>query len=201
MAIERDFNKIKPKFFPTHADFRRWLEINHQKETELWLAYYKLGTGKPSITWSQSVDVALCFGWIDGLRKSINSDAYMIRFTKRNPKSNWSAVNIKKVEELMTQGMMHPIGMASFENRIEIKSKIYSYENAEVMLLPEYEELIKTNKKAWEYYKKLAPTYRKNSAKYIMSAIQKATQIKRLNEFIAESEAGINKWRDHKYKK
>jgi len=128
---------LEPTFFPSPADFRTWLEANHDKAQELWVGYYKKRTSKPSITWSESVDQALCFGWIDGIRKSIDADSYMIRFTPRKPDSTWSAVNIKKVQELTEQGLMRPAGIKAFENRKEAKSGIYSYEQREHSALSE----------------------------------------------------------------
>ena len=165
------------------------------------VGFYKVGSGKPSMTWSQSVDEALCFGWIDGVRKSINKDSYQIRFTKRKPKSIWSAINIKKIEELTKQGLMQPAGLASFEKRIENKSKIYSYEKDEVELTQDFKKQFKANKKAWDYFQSLAPSYRKLSANWVMGAKQEATQIKRLNKLISDCEEGINQWKDNKYKK
>src|SRR6185295_12050183 len=122
---------MKPTFFAKQSDFRKWLKKNHKKETELVVGFYKVVSGKPSLTWSQSVDEALCFGWIDGVRKSINKDSYQIRFTPRKSTSIWSAINIKKIEELTKKGLMQVAGLASFDKRIESKSKIYSYEKAE----------------------------------------------------------------------
>ena len=101
-------------FFAKQSGFRNWLKKNHRKETELIVGFYKVGSGKPSITWSQSVDEALCFGWIDGVRTSIDKESYQIRFTPRKPTSIWSAINIKKVEVLTKQGLMQPAGLASF---------------------------------------------------------------------------------------
>jgi uncharacterized protein YdeI (YjbR/CyaY-like superfamily) len=192
---------MTPTFFTKQSDFRKWLEKKHKKETELLVGFFKVDSGKPSMTWSQSVDVALCFGWIDGVRKSIDKDSYQIRFTQRKPTSIWSAVNIQKIEELTKQGLMKPAGLASFENRKESKSKIYAYENAEVTLSTEFEKLFKANKKAWEYFQSLPPSYKKPSTNWVMSAKQETTQIKRLKELIADSEAGTNKWRDNKYNK
>ena len=117
-----------PKFFSRQSDLRKWFEKNHVKETELWIGYHKVRSGKPSITWSQSVDEAVCFGWIDGIRKSIDETSYVIRFTPRKPKSTWSAVNIQKVAELSKNGLMSQAGLAAFEKREEAKSKIYSFE-------------------------------------------------------------------------
>jgi uncharacterized protein YdeI (YjbR/CyaY-like superfamily) len=121
-------NQTIPTFFKKQADFRKWLQKNHTKETELMVGFYKVGSGKPSMTWSQSVDEALCFGWIDGVRKAIDENRYQIRFTQRKPTTIWSAINIKKIEALTKQGRMQPAGFVSFEKRSESKSKLYSYE-------------------------------------------------------------------------
>src|SRR5687767_6119714 len=136
-------------FFATQSEFRKWLKKNHKKETEVLVGFYKVGSGKPSMTWSQSVDEALCFGWIDGVRRSIDKDSYQIRFTHRKPTSIWSAINIRKVEELTGKGLMQPAGLASFEKRKENKSRIYTHEIAEVKFDPTSEKEFKANKKAW----------------------------------------------------
>jgi uncharacterized protein YdeI (YjbR/CyaY-like superfamily) len=192
---------MTPTFFAKPSDFRKWLEKNHKKETELVVGFYKVDSGKPSMTWSESVDVALCFGWIDGVRNSIDKDSYQIRFTQRKPTSTWSAINIKKIEELTKQGLMRPAGLASFERRKENKSKIYSYENEEVKFPQNFIRQFKANKKAWDYFQSLAPSYRKTSAKWVMSAKQETTKIKRLSELIEDSAAGTNQWKDNKYNK
>src|SRR5215203_850570 len=134
---------MNPKFFPTQTDFRKWLEENHEQKIELLVGFYKVGSGKPSISWSQSVDEALCFGWIDGVRRSIDAESYAIRFTPRKPKSVWSAVNIKKVEELTAKGLMKPAGIAAFEKRDEKRSKIYAYENEQKQFSDEFEKRFK----------------------------------------------------------
>jgi uncharacterized protein YdeI (YjbR/CyaY-like superfamily) len=192
---------MKPIFFETASDFRKWLKKNHNKETELLVGYYKVGSGKPSMTWSESVDEALCFGWIDGVRNSIDKDSYQIRFTPRKPSSIWSAVNIKKVEALTSKGLMQAAGLASFEKRTADKSKIYTHEIGEVKLEKSFEKEFKTNKKAWAYFKSLAPSYKKLSINWVMSAKQEATRIKRLKELIGDCENGTNKWKDNKYKR
>ena len=192
---------MKPIFFAKQTDFRKWLEKNHKKETELLVGFHKVDSGSPSMTWSQSVDEALCFGWIDGVRKSIDKDRYQIRFTKRKSTSTWSAINIKKIEALVQQGLMQPAGLESFKNRSEKKSKIYTYENEEVKLSPSFEKKFKANKVAWKYFQSLAPSYRKSSTSWVMSAKQDATRLKRLDALIADSEAGTNQWKDNKYKK
>jgi uncharacterized protein YdeI (YjbR/CyaY-like superfamily) len=192
---------MTPKFFSNQKEFRKWLEKNHKKEAELLVGFYKVGSGKPSMTWSQSVDEALCFGWIDGVRKSIDKDSYQIRFTPRKARSTWSAVNIKKMEELVKQGLMRPAGLAAFGNRKESNSKIYSYENEAAKFSPAFEKQFKANKKAWKYFQSLAPGYRKTSVNWVMRAKQESTQIKRLAALIADSAAGTNQWKDSKYNK
>ena len=165
------------------------------------VGFYKVDSGKPSMTWSQSVDEALCFGWIDGVRKSINKDSYQIRFTQRKPTSIWSANNIRKIESLTKQKLMQPAGLASFEKRTESKSKIYSYEKDKVDLIQDFKKQFKANKKAWDYFQSLAPSYRKVSTHWVMSAKQETTRIKRLDQLIADSAAGTNQWKDNKYRK
>lgn len=190
---------MKPTFFTKQSEFRKWLEKNYNKKTELLVGFYKVNSGKQSMTWSQSVDEALCFGWIDGVRKSIDNDSYQIRFTQRRPTSIWSAINIKKIEELTKLGLMQAAGLEIFENRKENISKIYSYANEEVKFSKELEEQFKSNKKAWDYYQSLAPSYRKHSAYWVMSAKNETTRLKRLNELMTDSQAGTNKWKENKY--
>lgn len=177
-------------FFPTQKHLRKWFEKNHKKEKELLAGFYKVTSGKPSVTWSQSVDEALCFGWIDGIRKSVDKESYCIRFTPRNPKSNWSAINIRKVEELTKLGLMKPEGLKAFGFRKEEKSKIYAYENPEVLLDKSFEKLFKANKKAWKFFQTMTPTYRKVTSRWVMSAKQESTKLKRLNELINDCAAG-----------
>jgi len=182
---------MTPAYFATQQDFREWLEKNHDKVSDLWVGYYKVSTGKPSITWSQSVDQALCFGWIDGIRKSVDKESYCNRFTPRKSKSVWSGINIRKVEEMNKRGLMHPAGLAAFEKRNDQKSAIYSYENRPEKLHPDYENLIKLHPKAWEFFRLQSPSYQKTAIYWVMSAKQEATRIKRMNELISDCEAGI----------
>ncbi len=154
------------------------------------VGYYKIGTGKASITWPQSVDEALCFGWIDGIRKSIDDKSYCIRFTPRKQTSIWSAVNIKKVEELTKAGLMKPEGLAAFQKRLEHKSRVYTYENNPVEFLADYEKKFKTNKKAWAFFTSLPPSVQKVTKKWVTSAKQESTRTKRLETLIRDSEAG-----------
>ncbi|WBV52321.1 YdeI/OmpD-associated family protein [Chryseobacterium gambrini] len=175
-------------FFPTPEDFRKWLEKNHTTEKELLVGFWKVGTKKPSMTWSESVDQALCFGWIDGVRKSIDDESYSIRFTPRKPTSIWSAVNIRKVEELTKTGLMTEAGRKAFELRKEEKSAIYSHEKEPATLDPEFEKKFKANKKAWEFFSIQAPSYKKVMLHWIMSAKQEKTRLSRLEKTIRESE-------------
>lgn len=179
---------MKATFFPNQLEFRNWLKKNHKKETELVAGFHKVKTGKPSMTWSESVDQALCFGWIDGIRRTIDKDSYCIRFTPRNLSSNWSAVNIKKAEELIRNGLMQPAGLTLYKNRKEDKSKIYSYENKPGKLPDNYEKTFKLHKEAWHFFKSQAPSYQKTIFYWIMSAKQQATQLSRLDRVIKESE-------------
>jgi uncharacterized protein YdeI (YjbR/CyaY-like superfamily) len=180
---------LEPIFFKAPADFRKWLEKNQDKEKEVIVGFYKVGSGKPSMTWSESVDQALCFGWIDGVRRTIDAESYSIRFTPRKPGSNWSNINIKKVEELSKSGQMKSEGLAAFSKRSESKSGIYNFENVAKTLLPEYEKQFKANEKAWTFFSAQPPGYKKLNIFRIMSAKQEKTQVSRLEKLIAESEA------------
>ncbi len=177
-------------FFPKQSDFRKWLVKNHDRETELIVGFYKVGSGKPSITWSQSVDEALCFGWIDGIRKLVDKDSYCIRFTPRKVKSIWSKINIKKVEELTQKGLMHPAGLEIFNKREESKSKIYSFENRPKKLNRFLENQFKADKIAWSQFLSMPPSYQKTAIFWVMSAKQDATRQKRLDMLIRDSKAG-----------
>jgi uncharacterized protein YdeI (YjbR/CyaY-like superfamily) len=191
----------EPMFFPTQALFREWLANNHDKKTELFVGFYKVKSGYPSMTWSQSVDQALCFGWIDGVRRSIDEDSYQIRFTPRKKTSVWSPVNLEKIENLTKEGLMQPAGIEIFKNRAESKPYDYAFRQKELNLPSDFEDEFKKNAKAWAYFESLAPSYKKHSVYWVISAVQEKTKIKRLKELIASSELGTNKWKDSKYKK
>ena len=192
---------MKPTFFTSQQDFRKWLIKNHKKETELIVGFYKVGSKIPCITWSQSVDEALCFGWIDGVSKSIDENSYQIRFTQRKPTSIWSSVNIKKVNTLIKQGLIQPAGLAAFEKRKEARSNIYAHEMDSRKFTKEQEKILKLNKKAWKYFQSLAPSYKKLSIHWVTSAKLEVTQLKRFKQLVFESENGTNQWKDNKYKK
>ena len=179
---------MTPKFFPTQADFRRWLEENHDKETEIIVGYYNVKSGKGGMTWSESVDEALCFGWIDGVRRKIDAESYCNRFTPRKAKSNWSAVNIAKVAELTAKGMMKPAGIAAFEKREESKSRVYAYENELKSFSGEFEKRFKANETAWDFFEKQANWYKKLAINWVLTAKQEATRVRRLEKLIAFSE-------------
>ena len=191
----------EPLFFPTQTQFREWLENNHTKETELFVGYYKVKSSYPSMTWSQSVDQALCYGWIDGIRNSIDEHSYQIRFTPRKKESVWSPVNLEKIEKLTKEGLMQPAGIEIFKSRAESKPYDYAFRQKELKLPSDFEKLFKENLKAWDYFESLAPSYKKLSIHWVISAVQEKTKIKRLKELIASSELGTNKWKDSKYKK
>ena len=177
-------------FFASPNAFRAWLEQNHHNETELHVGYYKKGTGKPSMTWQESVDQALCFGWIDGVRRSIDEESYKIRFTPRKTTSTWSSVNIKRVGELTEQGLMHPAGLKAFEQRKGERSGIYAYEQPdEVAKLSDADEQqFRANEKAWEWFQKQAAWYKRGATWWVVSAKQEKTRVKRLATLIEDSE-------------
>jgi len=181
---------MEPNFFQKQSGFRNWLEKNHEKETELLVGFYRVGSGKPSMTWSQSVDEALCFGWIDGIRRSIDEESYTIRFTPRRKNSIWSKINIGKVVDLKKAGLMQPKGLDVFENRDPAKTSIYSFENESAEFLKMYEKKFKSNKKASTFFLSQAPSYQKTARHWVMSAKQSSTQLIRLQKLIEVSEAG-----------
>ena len=181
---------MKPKFFQTPADFRTWLEKNHATATELWVGFYKKDSGKRSINWPEAVDQALCFGWIDGIRKGVDEISYKIRFTPRRRGSIWSATNIKRGKELVRQKQMQPTGLKAFEARIANKSGIYSYEQRSTELEQPYAKLLKKNKTAWNFFENQPPSYRKMMGWWIVSAKKEETRMARLAKLISESARG-----------
>ena len=181
---------MKPKFFRTAADFRTWLEKNHATATELWVGFYKKESGKPSITWPESVDRALCFGWIDGIRKRVDEISYQIRFTPRRRGSIWSAINIKRARELVRQKQMQPSGLRAFAARIENKSGIYSYEQRSTELTEQYAKLLKKNNAAWNFFENQPPSYRRMIGWWVISAKKEETRMARLAKLISESSRG-----------
>jgi uncharacterized protein YdeI (YjbR/CyaY-like superfamily) len=179
---------MTPTFFKTQDEFRKWLEHNHDKEKELFVGLYKVKSSKPSMTYSESVDQALCFGWIDGITRSIDEHSYNIRFTPRRPNSIWSNVNIKKIAVLTEKELMKPAGIAAYEKRTDAKTAVYSFENEAKTLTPEYEKQFKANKDAWDFFSSQPPGYKKLNIYRIMSAKQEKTQWSRLEKLISASE-------------
>ena len=175
-------------FFTGQQEFTDWLE-NHADAHELWVGYFRKSTGRASLTWSSSVDVALCYGWIDGIRKTIDDQSYKIRFTPRKLKSVWSAVNVNKVKELIPLGMMKPAGLHVYNNRSDTKG--YTSDDRNVPLSSKFEAQIKANQAAWQFLTNLAPSYRRDSIWWVMSAKRPETQLKRLGILIASSQAGL----------
>ena len=178
----------KPTFFPTPADFREWLEAHHDKFKELIVGFHKTGSGKPSVSWPESVQVALCFGWIDGVRKSLNETSYTIRFTPRRPTSTWSAININFVQELTKKGLMHPAGLKAFAARNAKKSGIYAYEQRKTARFTRAQaKQFRANKAAWEFFRSQAPWYQRVCTYRVVSAMREETKVKRLSELIEHS--------------
>jgi uncharacterized protein YdeI (YjbR/CyaY-like superfamily) len=180
----------KVLFFATPDDFRTWLDQHHAVEKELLVGFYKRDSGNPSITWPESVDCALSYGWIDGVRNSIDGISYQIRFTPRKPTSIWSAVNVKRVVELTKLGLMRPAGLKAFEARKGDKTAIYAYEQRKnAKLTPAYEKKFRTNKKAWDFFQSQPPWYQRTAAYRVISAKQEETRQKRLDQLIKDSAA------------
>jgi uncharacterized protein YdeI (YjbR/CyaY-like superfamily) len=180
----------KPLFFATPADFRKWLVENHATASELWVGFHKKSSGRQSTTWPESVDEALCFGWIDGLRKTSDADSYKIRFTPRQPKSNWSAINIRRMQELTREGRTHPAGMAVFKQRAPDRSGIYSYENRQSAVLSKVaEKQFRSKCAAWDFFLQQPASYRQTAIWWVVSAKKAETQQSRLETLIADSKA------------
>lgn len=175
----------KPTFFDGAADFRASLEHHHATETELLVGFRKVSSGQPSMTWHESVDEALCFGWIDGVRKRLDDLTYTIRFTPRKANSIWSAVNLRKVEALVAEGRMRPAGLRVFEARNPAKEKVYSFEQ-DVPSELEASELtaLKAQPQAWAYFQSIPPGYRKTVLHWIVTAKKPATRALRFASFL-----------------
>jgi len=181
---------MRIKYFKSATDFQRWLEKNHATATELWVGFYKKDSGKPSITWPESVDQALCFGLIDGIRKGVDEISYQIRFTPWRRGSIWSAINIKRAKKLVRQKQIRPTGLKAFAERIENKPGIYSYEQRSTELRQPYAKLLKKNKAASNFFNKQPPSYRKMIGWWIISAKKEETRMARLAKLISESAKG-----------
>jgi uncharacterized protein YdeI (YjbR/CyaY-like superfamily) len=181
---------MEPTFFRAPEQLRRWFARHHATKAELWVGYYKKDSGKPSITWPESVDEALCVGWIDGIRKSLDGQSYKIRFTPRRVRSIWSAVNIKRVGELIKEGRMQPGGLKAFEARQEYRSGIYAYEQRRAQLEPPYDAVLRKHPAARAFFETQPPYYRKTVSWYVVSAKKEETRLRRLMQLIEQWSRG-----------
>lgn len=184
---------MKPKFFSTPAQFRRWLEKNHDRADELLVGFHKKETGKKSITYPEALDEALCYGWIDGVRKRLDETSYTIRFTPRKPKSIWSLVNVKHVERLTKEGRMAEPGLEAYARRDPKRTGIYAFENEPREFSPEYEKKFRANKPAWEFFQREPPSIRRTCIFWVMSAKKEETRLRRLEQLIDSSAKGIRR--------
>jgi uncharacterized protein YdeI (YjbR/CyaY-like superfamily) len=182
---------VEAIYFESAEAFRAWLEQNHASASEVLVGFHKRATGRPSVTWPESVDEALCFGWIDAIRRRVDDERYTIRFTRRKPKSNWSAVNLRRVEELTKEGRMRPTGLAIYELREKDRGKHYSYENRPTAF-PELEAArFQENSEAWAFFEAQPKSYREPAIWWVVSAKREETRMKRLRELIDYSAKGI----------
>jgi uncharacterized protein YdeI (YjbR/CyaY-like superfamily) len=176
---------VKPVFFGTPEEFGAWLEEHHEGEAELIVGYHKKGSGKPSMTWAESVEQALRFGWIDGIRRTLDEDSYTIRFTPRKPSSNWSAKNVATVERLKAEGAMAPAGLRAYEARRADRTGIYSFERRKAAKLPpDFEERFRASRRAWEWFTSRPPGYRRTATHWVVSAKRDETRQRRLQTLI-----------------
>ncbi len=177
-------------YFGSPEEFRAWLEVHHASAAELWVGFHKRATGRPSMTWPQSVDEALCFGWIDGLRKSVDAARYKIRFTPRRPTSNWSAINVARAAELVAERRMRAPGLLAYENRREDRTARYAYEQEGARLSETHERDFRRDPKAWAFYQAQPPWYRRTTGWWVASAKREETRERRLRELMARSREG-----------
>jgi uncharacterized protein YdeI (YjbR/CyaY-like superfamily) len=181
---------MKPIFFRTADAFRRWLDGHHDTATELWVGFYKKASARTGISYAEAVDQALCYGWIDGIKKRVDEDSYTHRFSPRTAKSTWSNINIKRVGELTRLGRIHPRGLEVFQNRDRLRAGLYSFENRPKTLAPALARTFRANKKAWAFFQAQPPGYRRLMVFMVVSAKQDATRERRLARLIEASEQG-----------
>jgi uncharacterized protein YdeI (YjbR/CyaY-like superfamily) len=182
---------MKPKFFSSSAQFRQWLEENHDRATELLVGFHKKSSARKSVTYNEALDEALCFGWIDGVRKNLNETSYTIRFTPRKARSIWSNVNVNHVERLIKEKRMHASGLEAYERRDPERTGIYAFENRPKELAPEYEKTFRANKAAWKFFEKQPPGYKHLAIFFVMGAKKEETRTKRLQRLIESSANGV----------
>ena len=181
---------LKARLFASAAAFREWLEVNHDSETELWVGYYKKGVPKTSMTYKEAVDVALCFGWIDGVGRRIDDEVHANRFTPRTKRSTWSAVNVARMGELIAAGRTRPAGIRAFDARTADNTGIYAYENRPADLPPAYLAHLQANEAAWKWWQAQTPGYRRVATWWVVSAKQEATRERRLATLTEDCAAG-----------
>jgi uncharacterized protein YdeI (YjbR/CyaY-like superfamily) len=178
---------VKVKYFKSASEFRRWLEVNHARVSELWAGFFKKDSGKSGVTYAEAVDEALCFGWIDGLKKRVDELSYTHRFTPRKPKSNWSRTNVQHVERLEKAGRMTPAGLKAYAAREPERSGVYSFENVPRKLAAADQKQFKADKVAWEYFQRQPPGYQRTAIWWVVSAKKPETRARRLGQLIVES--------------
>ena len=181
---------VKPVHFPAPADLQKWFEANHASEEELWVGYFKKSSGRPSVTWPESVDEALCVGWIDGIRKNVDETRYTIRFTPRKPGSIWSSINVRRARALARGKRLRPAGLEAFEARRENRIGVYSYERRPSGLVEPYRSLLKRNRKAWNFFEAQPGSYKRAVCWWVVSAKKEETRRKRLAQLVADSSRG-----------
>ena len=181
---------VKITYFKSAFAFRSWLEVNHARVSELWVGFFKKDSGKGGLTYTEAVDEALCFGWIDGLKKRVDDLSYTHRFTPRKPRSNWSRINIQKVERLKKAGRMTPAGLKAYATRVPERSGVYSFENAPRELAAEEESRFQAEAIAWDFFQRQPPGYRRLAIWWVSSAKKPETRARRLDQLIAESRNG-----------
>lgn len=187
----RTGKRSEPRFFSKPADFGKWLEKHHASEAELLVGFWKKGSGRASMTWEESVEQALCYGWIDGVRRSLGDEAYTIRFTPRRARSIWSAKNLRTMQRLIDEGRVAPAGHAVFAARVAAKTNRYSFEQSAAALDAAQERQFRRNRKAWTFFESQPPSYRKPAIWWVVSAKKPETRAKRLAQLITDSEAGL----------
>lgn len=187
----REIRNMKPRFFDSQSAFRAWLERYHVKEAELLVGFRKKSAGKKSISYQEALDEALCVGWIDGVRKSLDASSYTIRFTPRKANSIWSLKNVRHVERLKQMGLMKEAGLQAFAQREEIRTGIYSFENAPRELSDSYLRRFRRDKKAWQFFESQPPFFRRTAVFWVMSAKKVETQARRLEQLVEACSKGV----------
>ena len=182
--------RVDPVYFGSPEELRSWFERHHDSTDELWVGFWRAGSGRAGLSWPQAVDEALCFGWIDSIRRRVDEQRYANRFTPRRPRSNWSAINIARVEELMAQGRMRRAGLAAYERRAPERTGVYSYENRPADLEPPYSDQMRENAAAWEFFQSQPPSYRRTATWWVVSAKKEETRQRRLATLIEDSAQG-----------